>query len=183
MEGRDYVAKKDAPWELAVLCTVGVTSVRNYHLTSNEDWRGPTAAAKHISEAVAWCIMDLPHNVPFVWDNEVTMKNLKFLQERGAEGKDMDQEGFLDEEKREKMKFQHRFMKQGLNGLEDISIGQWPMHTLTIYFMLGHTMVDKLNTYLAEMVMIRVLALPSNFGDGSSSMYTPMERHKGPFHI
>lgn len=74
----------------------------------------------------------------------------------------------------------------GFHG-ESIPPGQYTRHLkgalVQIYFTLGHAMVNKLNTYSAEIVTIRVLAPPPNFGDSNSSMYTPMERRKGPFHI
>lgn len=108
---RDYIASREAPWEPAVLCTVGVTSTTDYHLTCDGDWIGPTAAAGHISEAVAWCMTALPHEGPFAWDNEVTMNNLRLLQEQGAEGEDVNREGFLSEEQSERLRFQHRFVK------------------------------------------------------------------------
>jgi meiotically up-regulated gene 157 (Mug157) protein len=89
---RNYVASREAPWEPAVLCTVGVTS-------------------EHTSDAVAWCVTVLPHEGPFAWDNEATMTNLRFLLEGGAEGDDMNRGGFLSGENSDCLRFQHKFVK------------------------------------------------------------------------
>ncbi|KAG1774998.1 hypothetical protein EV702DRAFT_1269678 [Suillus placidus] len=74
-----------------------------YHLTSNGDWRGPTAAAKvaakHIYDARVSCMTELPGNAPFAFDNNVTVKNLKWLQDKAAEGNDFRREGFPVEDR------------------------------------------------------------------------------------
>lgn len=52
----------------------------------------------------------------------------------------MDRDGFMTAEG-ERLKFLHRFVKEGLNELEDINMGQWPTHTLT-----AHEALDELST-------------------------------------
>lgn len=86
MGKRRYVACKEVPWEPAVLC---VTTVREYHLTSDGGWRGPTTPAEHIYDARLSCMTELPHNVPFALD-DVTAKNLKLFQDKAAEGDDLE---------------------------------------------------------------------------------------------
>jgi hypothetical protein len=87
--------------------------------------------------------------------------------------------------------------QEGLNGLEDINIGQWPTHTLT-----AHEALDELSTTHPDLLHLMpqdgrkvehirggenddksAHTPPPRILDGISLMYTVMERHRGPVHI